>query len=102
MARELKLQETLENFLGSENVYFQPPASVRLDYDCIIYKMSHIDMKLADNKKYAKFHAYTVTLITKEPDNPLIDSILDVFDHIKFDRNYVSDNLYHNVYTIYF
>lgn len=102
MASELKLQEALEQLLGNENVYFQPPSSVKLSYDCIVYRLSKIDLKNADNKKYAKFHAYTVTLITKDPDNPLIDAILDAFKHISFDRAYVSDNLHHYVYNLYF
>ena len=34
----LELQSVLEQTLGSRNVYFQPPASVKMKYPAIVYE----------------------------------------------------------------
>ena len=33
----LELQDLLETVLGSQYVYFQPPATLRMRYPCIVY-----------------------------------------------------------------
>ena len=37
MDRRLQLHEELCSVLGSRNVYFQPPETIKLTYPCIIY-----------------------------------------------------------------
>ena len=53
MDKRLKLQSNLEKLLGSKHVYYQPPASLKMEYPCIRYSKSTIDSKNADNSKYA-------------------------------------------------
>ena len=57
----LKLQETLEQVLGSKNVYFQPPESMRLKYPCIVYGISSGDTIFANNVPYKFDISYQVT-----------------------------------------
>lgn len=102
MANELLLQNKLEALLGSTNVYFQPPESVKMSYPAIVYKLDGIDTVKADNKNYKKNNYYNVTIIHKDPDNDLKDSILDEFDYCKLINTFVSDNLNHYVYRIYY
>lgn len=97
-----ELQDKLEAFLGSSNVYFQKPTSGQMKYPCIIYSLSKIDLNKADNKIYKADSRYTVILVHKNPDNDLKDTILNAFDYISMDRFYVSDNLNHYVYTLYY
>lgn len=97
----LELQTLLETILGSRYVYFQPPESKKLKYPCITYELADIDTRKADDIKYLKFKRYTVTLIHSDPDNALID-VLDDLEYCEFDRVFISDNLYHYVYTLYF
>ena len=54
MESYLRLQETLETILGSENVYFQPPESYKIEYPCIIYERANIKAIKADNIGYIK------------------------------------------------
>lgn len=96
----LELQEALETFLGSHNVYYQPPESIKLKYPCIIYEKSRIQQIYANNKTYLKHKEYTLTLIYREADSTLPDDILDSFELISFDRHYKAENLYHDVFTI--
>lgn len=102
MATRLELSAELHNFLGSDNVYFQPPASVHMNYPAIRYSLDDINLIRADNKNYNKPKSYLVTIIHKDPDNTLKDDILDVFEHISFERHYKADNLNHYVYKLYY
>ena len=43
MARRLELQNLLANLLGTNNVYFQPPPTVQMEYPAIVY---HRDYEL--------------------------------------------------------
>lgn len=45
MANRLNLHEEFATLLGSNNVYFQPPESVKLNYPCIKYSRVGIDSK---------------------------------------------------------
>lgn len=96
----VELQEALEDFLGSRNVYYQPPESIKLKYPCIIYEKSRIQQVYADNISYLKHKEYSLTLIYREADSTLSDDLLDSFELISFDRHYKADNMYHDVFTI--
>ena len=49
MTRRNELHEKFCDLLGSRNVYFQPPESVRLVYPCIIYRLGNFNVKHADD-----------------------------------------------------
>lgn len=102
MASRLKLQEELETLLGTRNVYFQPPNNIRIQYPCIIYNLNRIESEQADNKNYLNFKSYTIMIITDDPDSSLPEKVLETFPKSRFDRQYKSDNLYHNVVSIYY
>lgn len=103
MANKLptKLQEKLEELLGTKNVYYQPPESVKMNYPAIRYTKSEIDSRFANNTRYSSFTAYDVTVIDRKPDNEVIQKILNL-PYSSFDRHYVSDNLNHDVIILYF
>ena len=103
MADRLKLQEELEEFLNSKNVYYQPPATIKMVYPAIVYSKSNIMTRYADNNVYTNMDCYEVIVIDKKPDNPVIKTILQHPYYIcSYDRHYVSDNLHHDVLTIYY
>ena len=44
MAKDrLILHDELITLLGSSNVYFQPPTSIKMNYPCIIYKLDDVE-----------------------------------------------------------
>ena len=102
MASRLELQDELETLLGSENVYFQPPESLRMSYPCIRYELSGAMPFRASNQAYAVHKAYTVYHIYKNPDGDLVNTFLTTFQMCDFDRHYTADGLNHDVYTIYY
>lgn len=97
----LELQELLEELLGSGNVYYQPPESVKMEYPAIRYTKSNIESDYANNKKYLKRKRYEITVMSKRPDDPVIEKLLDL-PYCTFDRHYKADNLNHDVLTLYF
>lgn len=102
MGSRLDLQIELEEILGSREVYFQPPESRKLTYDCIIYSRSNIDTRNADNLHYTNNKRYEVTMIYRNPDSDLTDRILNHFQYSSFERHFTNDNLNHDVVSIYY
>ncbi len=101
MGTRLELHELLCNKLGSRQVYFQPPESIRMKYPAIVYELNRIDNVHANDTKYLNHRNYTVKYISRDPDNSVIDDILEL-PYSSFDRRYIVDNLYHDCFTIYF
>ena len=102
MASRLELQIELETILGSKNVYFQPPESKKLVYDCIVYNRNNIFNRHANNKNYMLKDCYEATLIYRNPDSDLAKRVLEHFEYSSFNRHFTSDNLNHDVITIYY
>jgi hypothetical protein len=107
MASRLKLHEEFIDILRTKKekvtrVYFQPPASLRMEYPCIKYSLSGIDIKRADNIAYNRTNQYQVTVIDPDPDSVIPSQLIERFPKIRFDRPYTADNLNHYVFTLYY
>lgn len=101
MASRFELQAKLEKLLGSKNVYYQPPESLKMNYPAIVYSKSRIDTRKANNSTYSRNTRYDITVIDKLPDNPVIDKLMEL-PYCSYDRLYKADNLNHDVLTLYF
>lgn len=101
MASRLELQSKLEDILGSRNVYYQPPESLKMNYPAIVYSKSRIDGRKANDSTYSMNTRYDITVIDKLPDNAVIKKLLEL-PYCSFDRHYKSDNLNHDTLTLYF
>ena len=99
MTEREMIQAILEQTIGSTNVYYQPPATVKIKYPAVVYKLDRIKKTTANNKWYHLKSTYQATLIYKEPDSPLPYEFakLDKCEHVS---HYMSDNLYHDIYSI--
>ena len=95
------LQTKLEEILGSRNVYFQPPESIKLKYPAIIYSLSDIRNMHASNTIHKKDMVYMLTYIDEDPDSENVEKISNL-PYCEFDRFYTSDNLNHYIFTIYY
>lgn len=80
--------------------YFQPPSNVSMGYPCIVYELDRFVKKRADDSTYLKTRRYQVKLITKNPDDPLVDALASLV-HSEFERHYTIDTLNHFVFNIY-
>lgn len=101
MAGRLDLHEILCGVLNSRSCYFQPPSSVRMQYPAIRYSIKDVEKRSADDIAYRKLPCYELILIDKNPDSEFIEKLLDL-PYCSYDRHYESDNLNHDVFTLYF
>ena len=99
MGSRLDFQVVLSGL--APNVYFQPPSSIQMSYPCIIYQRALFDINHADNTPYSHKKGYTVSVIDKNPDSVIPDSV-GMLESASFDRQYMSDGLYHDVFTVYY
>lgn len=101
MADRLELQSILEELLESRNVYYQPPESIKMQYDAIRYSKKNIRSTYANDGKYSMTDCYELIVISRRPDHPVIKKLL-ALPYCSYDRSYVANNLYHDVLTIYY
>lgn len=102
MASRLELHEELCTVLGSRNVYFNPPESVKMQYDAIRYSLGGKDIKRANDRLYLFTNQYDGVVITRNPDTTIPDVILSHFEMCSFGRPYTADNLNHYPFTLYY
>ena len=101
MARRIDLHNLLVDLLGSTNVYFQPPETVKIQYPCIIYNRVTNDTKFANRKPYAITRKYFVLVIDSNPDSEIPDKI-SALPKCKAGNFYTANNLNHYPFTIYY
>ncbi len=91
MGQRLKLSQILRNLLGSNNVYFQPPADLKMKFPCIVYERAKLEPDYADNLPYKIDNVYYVTCIYDDPDSdiPLKLALLPMCAH---QRHYETNN----------
>ena len=92
----LTLQTKLEDLLGSNHVYYQPPENLKMEYPAIRYSKSDEEDIYANNIKYLSMSVYDLVVIDKKPDNPVIKKLLEL-PYSEFDRHYVADGLNHDI-----
>lgn len=100
--RRLELQGILEEALGSDHVYFQPPSNTDLIYPCIVYNRTPGRSIKADNTNYFYTQQYDAIVISRDPDNDIAVRILDLIPASRISRSYINDNLNHDVVSLFY
>lgn len=101
MGQRLELQSILIEILGSKNVYFQPPPSIRMEYPCIVYSKSSAKTTFANNVPYFIGKKYDLTVIDRNPDSEISNRVLRLPMCIH-NRSYAKDNLNHDAFTLFY
>lgn len=102
MASREALHSILVTVLGTSNVYFQPPESVKLSYPCIVYNKTYVMTKHADNKIYNMMDRYKVTVIDRDPDSTIYKDLMNTLELCRHETTMVADNLNNFVLDVYF
>lgn len=97
-----ELREILQETLGYVNIYFQPTEETRMKYDAIIYKQNSFAVRYANNRSYNIRDEYQVTVISRDPESEIPRKIQERFEMCAPGRKFVSDNLYHFPFTIFY
>lgn len=101
MGRRIDLHHLICNKIGSNNVYFQPGASVTLKYPCVVYRLDDMPIIHANNHTYHWDHMYQLTVIDRDPESKVREKIAEL-PTCRFQRFFVSDNLNHYVFRVYY
>ena len=102
MASRLELHEKFCEVLGTRNVYFNPPESVKMSYDAIRYQSAGKDTKHANDMVYMNTNRYEGVYITRESDSTVPDEMISRFKMCSFGSPYKADNLNHHPFTLYY
>lgn len=98
MNNRLELHNLLLDIAGP-NVYYQVPSNVNMKYPAIKYEKSKINNNHADDSVYYQKTSYSITVISKIVDDPIVDKISKL-PRCSYDRQYVADNIYHTVFEM--
>lgn len=99
MDNRLKLHNLLLEINNGKNVYYQPPST--MEYTAIRYSKQKPKTNRADDKLYKKTNCWQIIVISRIPDDPVLEKISEL-PMCSFDNHYVSDNLHHDVFTLYY
>ena len=111
---DLLIQE-LKNLLKTDEVYFQASADAGItgneeayiftgiEYPCFIVKRTTAYQPRANDKLYQFRPGYEVTYINRdEPDPEMLELVGETFPYAAYQRHFVSENLHHDVWMIYY
>ena len=103
--RRLRLDKLLRSIVkercGEENVYYQPPANLKMKYPCIRYERSRIRNIAADNRVYSQRIFYDIPVIDPQPDSEMTVNLAQL-PRISHEQNFTADGLHHDVFSIYY
>lgn len=99
--RRLELHELFATMLGSRNVYFQPPSTIKMKYPAIRYAREDIDNSFANNNVYMQSCVYRVTVIDEDPDSKIVEKVSKL-PTCRFNRHFAADNLNHDVFILHY
>lgn len=95
------LEEAGVDLSGGGHLYFQPPETVRMRYPAIVYELSDVPARYADNQPYRQTRRYMVTVIDKDPDSTIWEAVSRL-PSASFNRFFTADNLNHWALSVYF
>lgn len=82
-----------------QNVYFNPPSSLLMSYPAIVYTRRDIDAKSADNEIHVVTEIYQLTIISHDPDEPLVNLVSRI-PRTNYIRDYRAEGLNHTLFSI--
>lgn len=100
MNNRLELHNLLLS-IGGPNVYYQIPSNTIIKYPAIKYSRDKIENKHADNEVYNQNIRYSITIMSKIADDEIVDKVSKL-PKCSFDRTFIQDNIYHNIFNIYY
>jgi hypothetical protein len=85
----------------TENVFFQPPNKLKMQYPAIVYERDDVETLFADNVPYHSHTRYSVTVIDPDPDGELRTMVAGL-PMSAYDRGFQAEDLNHDVYNVFF
>lgn len=96
-----ELHTKLCQILGNNNVYFQPPETIKMQYPCIIYSYKGDDNLFANDRIYNRVREIQIQHISRRMTDSIVDDLTTQLNYCRFTTSFVSDNLLHENFTLY-
>ena len=100
------LEDLVHNFVQKKDktshVYYNPPTGFKLEYPCIVYNDADPGVWYADNLKYLSHTHWRVTVMSRDPESGDIASLVEELPYASYENSFISDNIAHRVYDLYF
>lgn len=105
MADRLDLHNKFIEILGTQGeqesrVYFESPESVKMKYPAIRYQRQPIDNIYGSDGVYRQSQGYQVIVIDEDPEGVIAKKVSKL-PTCRATSHYTSDNLHHDVFTLY-
>lgn len=78
---------------------YQPGPNISLSYPCILYELTDMPVRHADNLPYYVGHTYQLTVIDRDPESAVREAVSRL-PRCRFVRAFDNDNLHHYVFQI--
>ncbi len=98
MSKRKELDSKLRQILP--NVYYQPPATIKMQYPCAVYSRNRTNPFFADNQKYVRKETYRITVVDENPDSVYADAV-DQLVEARWVNSFSTQGLHHFVFEIY-
>lgn len=99
---DAELRTLQEEDHGYQHTYFEPPESIRMSYDAVVYEKLAMEVRRANNRSYNIRDGYFVTVISRDPETTMPRRFQEHFERCRPERPFVQDNLYHFPFTLYY
>lgn len=100
MTTRLELHNQLLKF--SDNVYYQPPSTIKMRFPCIVYNKSDAKRLYSNDGMYSRKQQYQITVISPDPDSLTAEELETHFEYCKITNYLKVDNLHNTHLTIYY
>lgn len=99
-----ELRDKLYLIHNTENVYYDPPNGITMEFPCFRFELNNYDIRNADNRAYTQKARWAITYITRDVEEieDVAKEMLDNFKYCHFDTSYRAENLQHAVFNLYF
>lgn len=94
-----QLNDLLKEILESDNVYYQPPSSVKRIVPYVEYKLVKMGGAFANGARYTSTEKYQLTYVYEDPEDPIVKKLL-ALPYCSFQSSYKVQSMYHTVFEI--
>lgn len=81
--------------MACNNVYFNPPANVKMQFPCIIYHSATTSSEFALNGRYLTAYSYRIEVLDTNADSPVVDKILNILQTADIVNAMIGDGINH-------
>lgn len=96
------LRTEILELTGFKYAYIDPPSGFKLKYPCAVIETEVGKTERANNRLYLYTSRYTVTIMTTDTELDIVIPMLTHFKYCSESSRFISDNLAHFVFDLFY